>query len=285
MSQDPNYQPYSRTAPEADRPAPGSQAADEPGATFPRDEALGGLEREGTFEGGRAPAGGAATHEVDPGLEDETAGGASERPAWGRDQAAEGPSGRPDWGQDVPGGTASDLSREGGAEGRVAERSGPAGMAPTGGGAPQEVDPGLADQPPGGPAGEQPWGQGTAAGAATTSTRGETDTGVQTGGQGAAGAQAMPAAMDRGAAGEPLLDRFRERWPSVQGAFVDDPRNAVAEADRLVAEVIQDIGQRLGRRRQQIQDQGSGAAQDTEQLRQAMHGYRALFQRLLESGF
>jgi hypothetical protein len=35
---------------------------------------------------------------------------------------------------------------------------------------------------------------------------------------------------------------FRQRWLAVQGAFVDDPRAAVRDADRLVAEVMQERG-------------------------------------------
>jgi hypothetical protein len=34
---------------------------------------------------------------------------------------------------------------------------------------------------------------------------------------------------------------FRTRWDAVQIGFVDDPRRAVAEADRLVTEVVKNL--------------------------------------------
>ena len=160
-----------------------------------------------------------------------------------------------------------------------------------GGGAPQAVDPGLSDQAPGGPAERPAWGQGAGA----SYPNDEAGVGAGTDGRAAPGMQAdgsgSTTMTDRGAAGqtspgtmeEPSLERFRERWPSVQGAFVDDPRNAVAEADRLIAEVIQGVEQRLTRRREHIQGQWMAGEPDTEQLRQTLHGYRALFHRLLEN--
>lgn len=164
---------------------------------------------------------------------------------------------------------------------------------PAGGGAPQAVDPGLADQAPGGPAERPAWGQGADQGAGY-SPRDDLQAGAGAAppGMGTAGTETVPPA-DRGAMGqqpggtveEPPLTRFHERWPSVQGAFVDDPKAAVAEADRLVAEVIQEIEQRLTRRRQHMQGQWTGGESDTERLRQLIHGYRALFHRLLESEF
>jgi len=84
-------------------------------------------------------------------------------------------------------------------------------------------------------------------------------------------------------AGEPGLERFRGRWPSVQGAFVDDPKGAVGEADSLVAEVIQDLERSLTRERERMQGGWTYREPDTEQLRQSLHGYRALFQRLVDS--
>jgi hypothetical protein len=81
------------------------------------------------------------------------------------------------------------------------------------------------------------------------------------------------------------MDGLLERWASVQGAFVDDPRNAVGEADRLVGDVIQDLERRLTEQREQMQGEWMGGEPDTEQLRRLLHDYRALFQRLVESGF
>ena len=97
-------------------------------------------------------------------------------------------------------------------------------------------------------------------------------------------------------------DRFGERWQSVQAQFVDDPGSAITEADHLVGEVMQARGYPVGDFEQRAADvsvnhpdvvenyraahdiaqrnrRGSG---DTEELRQAMVHYRALFTDLLE---
>ncbi len=263
MSQDPNYQPRAsretRSAPEADRPAPGPDAAGEAGANFPRDEAMEGPGSERQMDPGMAPAEGDIAQQA-------------ERPARGG-----AGSGRDDQFADQPAPMDS-------------------GSAGAGGGAPQDVDPGLADQAPGGPAGERSaWDRGAAGGTAASSPRNGAPAGQETdrpaeAGIGAAGGGATatgPAGQGQGLGGtveESSLDQFRDRWPSVQGAFVDDPKNAVAEADRLVNDMIQALQQRLSRYREQIQGQVAGGDPDTEQMRQAVQGYRALVQRLLDSG-
>jgi hypothetical protein len=104
-----------------------------------------------------------------------------------------------------------------------------------------------------------------------------------------------------------LTDRQRERygreWEEVQAAFVDDPSRAVADADRLVAEVMRERGYPVDDFEQQAavvsvdhpdvvanyreghaiylsHDRGDAS---TEDLRQALRHYRALFADLLES--
>lgn len=246
--------------------------------SFPRDDA---------HEGQTETAGG-APHAADPGLADQPPGGPARQPAWG---------------QSGGGGTASAFPRDGAPDGDPSAHGTDSALTPDGGGAAQAVDPGLADQEPEGPAHQPAWGR-SGGGTASTLPRdgapdGEpseqrTDSAMTPAGGGAPQAvdpgladqePEAPAAMGAStqtAAEEPALDRFRERWPSIQGAFVDDPKAAVAEADRLVAEVIREVEQRLTRRREQIQSQQTGGEPDTEQLRQHIHGYRALFQRLLE---
>lgn len=155
------------------------------------------------------------------------------------------------------------------------------GGAATGAGAPQAVDPGLADQAPGGPA-PSPYDQ-TGSGPAThdpaTPGAATTSTGAGAPVRADGGAPGQTAGSSEGASS----DRFRERWASVQGAFVDDPKAAVVEADRLVAEVIYDLEQKLTRRREHMQGQWKDGEADTEQLRQHLHGYRALFHKVLET--
>ncbi len=95
---------------------------------------------------------------------------------------------------------------------------------------------------------------------------------------------------------------FAVRWNEVQARFVDDPRGAVTVADSLVTDVMQQRGYPIGEFDQRAADlsvdyplivDNYRAAHDialrhnagkasTEDLRQAMVHYRALFQELLE---
>jgi hypothetical protein len=97
-------------------------------------------------------------------------------------------------------------------------------------------------------------------------------------------------------------DRFAEAWREDQARFVDDPKGAVIEADRLVAEVMRERGYPVADFEQRVDDisvdhphlvQNYRAAREivvrhkrgeasTEDLRQALVYYRALFDELLE---
>ena len=75
---------------------------------------------------------------------------------------------------------------------------------------------------------------------------------------------------------------FRQRWEQVQSRFVDDPRAAVADADSLVSDVTQSLTTRFADQRGGLEQQWSqGEDVQTEDLRQTMQRYRALFERLL----
>lgn len=96
--------------------------------------------------------------------------------------------------------------------------------------------------------------------------------------------------------------RFAESWREVQSHFVDEPARAVVEADDLVGEVMERQGYPIGDFEQRSADvsvdhphvvsnyrvahaiasrsQQGGAS--TEDLRQAMVHYRALFEDLLD---
>jgi hypothetical protein len=101
----------------------------------------------------------------------------------------------------------------------------------------------------------------------------------------------------------PERDRivFAERWRSVQALFVDEPKRATAEADRLVTEVMQARGYPMAGFDQRVADlsvdhgrvvdnyrkaraiavrSGKDEA-DTEELRRALVCYRGLFEDLL----
>lgn len=88
---------------------------------------------------------------------------------------------------------------------------------------------------------------------------------------------------------EPLFagddaDRFRSRWQEVQVAFVDEPRQAVQDADSLVAELMQQLAETFSQERTKLESQwDSGDDASTEDLRVALQRYRSFFDRLLSA--
>ncbi len=96
---------------------------------------------------------------------------------------------------------------------------------------------------------------------------------------------------------------FAESWRAAQARFVDDPSAAISEADQLVGEVMQTRGYPVGDFEQRAADvsvdhprvvehyraahaialRNEDGHADTEDLRQAMVHYRALFEDLLET--
>ena len=99
--------------------------------------------------------------------------------------------------------------------------------------------------------------------------------------------------------GATARDRYAERWRATQAKFVDQPASALTDADGLLAEVMRERGYPVEDFEQQAADvsvdhpevvehyrkahaiHGERQA-STEQLRQAMVHYRALFAELLE---
>jgi len=100
----------------------------------------------------------------------------------------------------------------------------------------------------------------------------------------------------------PEAARFSQAWKAVQSRFVDNPKNAVVEADKLVRELMQKRGYPVGdferraadisvdhpnvvenyRVAQAIAMRAERGSADTEELRKAVVHYRALFAELLE---
>lgn len=75
---------------------------------------------------------------------------------------------------------------------------------------------------------------------------------------------------------------FQSRWSEIQTSFVDEPRNAVEQADSLVAEVMQRLAQVFADERSRLEQQWDrGEDTDTEALRLALRRYRSFFDRLL----
>jgi hypothetical protein len=88
---------------------------------------------------------------------------------------------------------------------------------------------------------------------------------------------------------EPLFpndqsERFTNRWQEIQTSFVDQPRDAVAEADALVADLMQRLAASFSQERERLEaqwDQGDDVS--TEDLRVALTRYRSFFDRLLSA--
>ena len=98
-------------------------------------------------------------------------------------------------------------------------------------------------------------------------------------------------------------ERYRADWTAVQSKFVDDPEQAIVDADRLIIEVMQlraypvsNFEQRAAdisvnypalvsnyRAAREIAIKNQQHQANTEELRQAMIYYRSLFEELLET--
>ncbi|MFD9609520.1 hypothetical protein ACFWWS_09150 [Streptomyces sp. NPDC059083] len=79
-------------------------------------------------------------------------------------------------------------------------------------------------------------------------------------------------------------EAFRNRWHDIQSRFVDDPREAVHDADGLVTDVIRQLAATFGDRKKDLEGQWSeGEDVDTESLRKALRQYRSFFHRLLST--
>jgi hypothetical protein len=77
-------------------------------------------------------------------------------------------------------------------------------------------------------------------------------------------------------------EEFRSRWSQIQTGFVDEPRNAVQQADELVARCIKRLAEVFADERTKMEhewDRGDNVS--TEDLRLALRRYRSFFDRLL----
>lgn len=96
----------------------------------------------------------------------------------------------------------------------------------------------------------------------------------------------QPRASNEGSQ-EPLFppqetQEMRERWHSIQAAFVDEPRNAVEQADTLVASAMKRLAEIFASERDRLESQwDKGDNVSTEDLRVALRRYRSFFDRLL----
>ena len=80
-------------------------------------------------------------------------------------------------------------------------------------------------------------------------------------------------------------DLFRQRWMHLQSGFIDQPRETVEEADRLLGDVLERFTRGLNAERDSLAARwrSGGDDTDTEELRLAVQGYRSYLERLLGS--
>jgi hypothetical protein len=76
-------------------------------------------------------------------------------------------------------------------------------------------------------------------------------------------------------------ESYGARWDAVKGTFVDEPREAVAQADALVGEVLDELEKLFREQRRNIEQGLDSDETSTEDLRLALRRYRSFFDRLL----
>jgi hypothetical protein len=106
---------------------------------------------------------------------------------------------------------------------------------------------------------------------------------------------ALASAVNRGSApstngeqsNEPLFSGnqaqdLRSQWEHIQAGFVDEPKNAVEQADELVANTIKRLAEVFASERSKLESAwGKNEDVSTEDLRVALRRYRSFFNRLL----
>ncbi|WP_410640274.1 hypothetical protein [Amycolatopsis sp. lyj-346] len=80
---------------------------------------------------------------------------------------------------------------------------------------------------------------------------------------------------------EEKVTGFRDRWQNVQTGFVDDPKQAVRQADELVAAVISALATTFAEHKSDLEAQWQQGEPATEELRIALRRYRSFFDQLL----
>jgi hypothetical protein len=96
-------------------------------------------------------------------------------------------------------------------------------------------------------------------------------------------------------------ERYADEWQHIQGRFVDEPKSALSEADKLITDVMRDRGYPIVNFEQRAADlspdhastvqdyrtaheitlRSNDGGADTEDLRQAMVHYREIFMELV----
>jgi hypothetical protein len=110
--------------------------------------------------------------------------------------------------------------------------------------------------------------------------------GSDTAGSGTTDSGTTPAESGGDVETPPLIDEekvtgFRDRWQNVQTGFVDDPKQAVRQADELVAAVISALATTFAEHKSDLEAQWQQGEPATEELRIALRRYRSFFDQLL----
>ncbi len=75
---------------------------------------------------------------------------------------------------------------------------------------------------------------------------------------------------------------LRSQWEHIQAGFVDEPKQAVEQADELVANTIKRLAEVFAAERGKLESAwGKNEDVSTEDLRVALRRYRSFFNRLL----
>jgi hypothetical protein len=78
-------------------------------------------------------------------------------------------------------------------------------------------------------------------------------------------------------------NNLRARWDTVQTKFVDEPRQAVEDADLLIAATMKRLAEIFADERENLEHQWDrGENVSTEDLRLGLRRYRSFFSRLLK---
>jgi hypothetical protein len=80
---------------------------------------------------------------------------------------------------------------------------------------------------------------------------------------------------------EAEMHDLHTRWDKIQAAFVDEPKQAVQDADNLVAVAIKRLAEQFAEERARVEKEWTGGEISTESLRQSLRKYRGFFERLL----
>ena len=80
----------------------------------------------------------------------------------------------------------------------------------------------------------------------------------------------------------PIVEDLRKRWEQIQAGFVDEPRDAVKQADELVASAIKQLSESFSGARSNLEGQWTRTGNvNTDDLRITFKKYRSFFQKLM----